>query len=116
MYKRQRIINWCPRCQSALADIDTEFKDSISPFYYFKYRFLEPEPDAIKIKNDFSQLEQVEWVFERSESEDGKESYPFALGTIKDGYQIEKGEMFVHCIGFNNQNHKACLLYTSRCV
>ena len=114
VYRDKRIINWCPRCQSALADIDTEFKDSISPFYYFKYRFLEPEPDAIKIKNDFSQLEQVEWVFERSESEDGKESYPFALGTIKDGYQIEKGEMFVHCIGFNNQNHKAGDILTGK--
>jgi len=53
VYRDKRIINWCPRCQSALADIDTEFKDSQTPFYYFKYGFLEPDQEAIKLKNEY---------------------------------------------------------------
>jgi len=106
VYRDKRIINWCPRCQSALADIDTEFKDSVSPFYFFKYGFLEPEQDAVKIKNDFKKLEEVEWVFERATTIDGKEKYPFALGTIKGGYNIEVGEMYVHCLGFDNEKLK----------
>lgn len=104
VYRDKRIINWCPRCQSALADIDTEFKDSVSPFFYFKYGFVDPEIDAIKIKNDFSQKEEVEWVLDRSSSQDGKEIYSFAVGTIKGGYQIETGEMVVHCIGYDHRN------------
>lgn len=103
VYRDKRIINWCPRCQSALADIDTEFKDSVSPFFYFKYGFIDPEIDAIKIKNDFSQMDEVKWIFERSSSPDGKEIYPFAVGTIDGGYQIETGEMIVHCIGYDNE-------------
>jgi len=103
VYRDKRIINWCPRCQSALADIDTEFKDSVSPFFYFKYGFVDPEKDAIRIKNDFSQMEEVKWIFERSSSPDGKEIYPFAIGAIDGGYQIETGEMVVHCIGYDNE-------------
>ena len=103
-YRDKRIINWCPRCQSALADIDTEFKDSVTPFYYFKYGFLEPDADAVKIKNDFIEKQNVEWIFERSKSPDGKETYPFSLGKIKDGYQMDYGEMFVHTLGYDNDN------------
>jgi len=53
VYRDKRIINWCPRCQSALADIDTEFKDSQTPFYYFKYGFTEPEQEALKLKKEY---------------------------------------------------------------
>lgn len=60
VYRDKRIINWCPRCQSALADIDTEFKDSESPFYYFKYGFLEPEKLAIELKNKYRN-QKINW-------------------------------------------------------
>lgn len=106
IYRDKRIINWCTRCQSALADIDTEFKDSVSPFYYFKYGFLEPEQDAVKIKNDFAKLKEVEWIFERATTIDGKEKYPFALGRIKSGYNIKTGEMYVHCLGYKHEKFK----------
>lgn len=60
VYRDKRIINWCPRCQSALADIDTEFKDSESPFYYFKYGFLKPEKVAIELKNKYRN-QKINW-------------------------------------------------------
>ncbi len=37
IYRGKRIINWCTRCLSALADVDTENKDEDSFLYYIKY-------------------------------------------------------------------------------
>ncbi len=37
IYRGKRIINYCPRCHTALADIDTEYKEEISSLYYIKY-------------------------------------------------------------------------------
>lgn len=37
IYRGKRIINWCPRCRTALADIDTEYREEESILYYIKY-------------------------------------------------------------------------------
>ncbi len=37
IYRGNRIVNWCPRCQSTLADDEVEYKEETTPFYYFKY-------------------------------------------------------------------------------
>ncbi len=43
VYKGVRIVNWCPSCKTALADVDTEKKERESRFYYIKYPLLEKE-------------------------------------------------------------------------
>lgn len=43
VYKGVRIVNWCPSCQTALADIDTEKKDYNTKFVYIKYPVLSDE-------------------------------------------------------------------------
>jgi valyl-tRNA synthetase len=37
IYRGERVVNWCPRCQSTLADDEVEYKEEKTPFYYFKY-------------------------------------------------------------------------------
>lgn len=37
IYRGERIVNWCPRCQSTLADDEVEHKETKSKLYYFKY-------------------------------------------------------------------------------
>lgn len=37
IYRGKRIVNWCPRCQSTLADDEVEYTEQKTPFYYFKY-------------------------------------------------------------------------------
>ncbi|MFA6304521.1 MAG: valine--tRNA ligase [Patescibacteria group bacterium] len=37
IYRGERVVNWCPRCQSTLADDEVEYKEEKAPFYYFKY-------------------------------------------------------------------------------
>lgn len=37
IYRGERIINWCPRCASALADVEVEHEEQKAKLYYFKY-------------------------------------------------------------------------------
>lgn len=37
IYRGNRIVNWCPRCKSTLADDEVEYREEKTPFYYFKY-------------------------------------------------------------------------------
>ncbi len=37
IYQGFRIINWCPRCTTALSDIETEYKDLEGHFWHIKY-------------------------------------------------------------------------------
>ncbi len=37
IYRGDRIVNWCPRCYSTLADDEVEYQEEKTPFYYFKY-------------------------------------------------------------------------------
>jgi len=37
IYRGYRIVNWCPRCHSTLADDEVEYKDQDAKLYFFKY-------------------------------------------------------------------------------
>lgn len=37
IYRGERIVNWCPRCQSTLADDEVEYKEEKTILYTFKY-------------------------------------------------------------------------------
>jgi len=39
IYKGDYIINWCPRCQTALADLEVEHEDTDSHLYHIRYSF-----------------------------------------------------------------------------
>ncbi|MGM0482690.1 MAG: valine--tRNA ligase [Patescibacteria group bacterium] len=37
IYRGERVVNWCPRCHSPLADDEVEYKENKTKLYYFKY-------------------------------------------------------------------------------
>ncbi len=37
IYRGHRIINWCPRCLTALSDAEVEYKDQAGSFWHIKY-------------------------------------------------------------------------------
>ena len=37
IYRGNRIVNWCPFCRSAFADIEVKYREQIDPLYYIKY-------------------------------------------------------------------------------
>lgn len=78
LYRGHRIVNWCPRCQSTLADDEVEYREERVPFYYFKYgpvvigtarpetKFLDKtivvHPDDPRYKELVGTTITVEWI------------------------------------------------------
>ncbi|MBS3956789.1 MAG: valine--tRNA ligase [Clostridiales bacterium] len=46
IYRGKRIINWCPRCTTALSDIEVEHEDLESSLWRFRYPLVEPVGDV----------------------------------------------------------------------
>jgi valyl-tRNA synthetase len=43
IYRGERMINWCPRCQTALSDLEVDHKDIVGHLYYVRYPLTEDE-------------------------------------------------------------------------
>ena len=41
IYRSHYIINWCPRCQTALSDLEVEYHEMLGKLYHLKYPFRE---------------------------------------------------------------------------
>ncbi len=37
IYRHERIINWCPRCATALSDLEVEYREQDGQLYYLRY-------------------------------------------------------------------------------
>ncbi len=37
IYRSNRIVNWCPSCNSSFADIEIKHREQVDPLYYIKY-------------------------------------------------------------------------------
>ncbi len=78
IYRGHRIVNWCPRCSSTLADDEVVFKEETTKFYYIKYgpvviatarpetKFLDKtivaHPDDRRYKKYFGKKITVPWI------------------------------------------------------
>ncbi len=45
IYRHERIINWCPRCATALSDLEVDYEERDGKLYYIRYPLGE-NPDA----------------------------------------------------------------------
>ncbi|MBN1151586.1 MAG: valine--tRNA ligase [Dehalococcoidia bacterium] len=43
IYRGERMVNWCPRCQTALSDLEVEHKESAGHLWHFQYPYAEGE-------------------------------------------------------------------------
>ncbi|MCK9357743.1 MAG: valine--tRNA ligase [Dehalococcoidia bacterium] len=41
VYRGERMVNWCPRCRTALSDLEVEHQDTDGRLYYFRYPFVD---------------------------------------------------------------------------
>jgi valyl-tRNA synthetase len=49
IYRGERIINWCPRCATAISDLEVTHKDIQGHLYYVKYPLAEGDNDFITV-------------------------------------------------------------------
>lgn len=78
IYRGHRIVNWCVRCTSTLADDEVEFKEEKTKFYYIKYgpvvigtarpetkfqdKIIVAHPDDKRYKKYFGKKMTVDWI------------------------------------------------------
>jgi len=46
IYRAERVINWCPKCQTSLSDLELEYKEEKTKLYYIKYPLKEAPRQA----------------------------------------------------------------------
>ncbi|MCK4368997.1 MAG: valine--tRNA ligase [Dehalococcoidales bacterium] len=49
IYRGERIINWCPRCATALSDLEVDHKDIQGYLYYVRYPLAEGDKEFITV-------------------------------------------------------------------
>ena len=47
LYRAQRLINWCPRCKTALADIEVVHEESDGSLWHIRYPFADDSAPAL---------------------------------------------------------------------
>jgi valyl-tRNA synthetase len=47
IYRAERIINWCPRCHTALSDLEVEYENTPGHLYHVRYRFRDGEGGVV---------------------------------------------------------------------
>lgn len=79
VYRGRRTINWCPKHQTSLSDVETENFEEPAPFYYFKYgpfeigtvrpetkfgdKYVVMHPDDPRYQNyNHGQKIEVDWI------------------------------------------------------
>jgi valyl-tRNA synthetase len=50
IYRGLRIVNWCPRCGTAVSDLEVKFKEESSALWYIRYPTAESEVQSPKSK------------------------------------------------------------------
>ena len=49
IYRGERIINWCPRCATAISDLEVNHRDIQGHLYYIRYHLAEDDKDFITV-------------------------------------------------------------------
>jgi valyl-tRNA synthetase len=79
LYRGSRIVNWCPKHQTSLSNLETEYETRTDPFYYFQYgpfvigtvrpetkfgdKYVVMHPDDERYKDyHHGQTIEVEWI------------------------------------------------------
>ncbi len=49
IYRDERLINWCPRCLTALSDIEVEHEEILGKLYYIRYHLADNPKDFLTV-------------------------------------------------------------------
>ena len=49
IYRHERIINWCPRCATALSDLEVDYEERDGKLYYIRYPLANDPDDSVTV-------------------------------------------------------------------
>ncbi len=49
IYRAERLINWCPRCRTALSDLEVEYKSLEGKLYHIRYRVEGADEEFVEV-------------------------------------------------------------------
>ena len=49
IYRHERIINWCPRCATALSDLEVDYEERDGKLYYIRYPLADNPDDSVTV-------------------------------------------------------------------
>ena len=49
IYRHERIINWCPRCATALSDLEVDYEERDGKLYYIRYPLANDPDDYVTV-------------------------------------------------------------------
>ena len=49
IYRHERIINWCPRCATALSDLEVDYEEQDGKLYHIRYPLADNPADGITV-------------------------------------------------------------------
>ncbi|MCS7172161.1 MAG: valine--tRNA ligase [Armatimonadetes bacterium] len=47
IYRGKHMVNWCPRCRTAISDLEVEYEEVESHLWYVRYRSVHNAPDVV---------------------------------------------------------------------
>ena len=49
IYRHERIINWCPRCATALSDLEVDYEERDGKLYYIRYPLADNPDESVTV-------------------------------------------------------------------
>jgi valyl-tRNA synthetase len=49
LYRADRIVHWCLRCQTTYSDLESDHIERTDPLYYVQYPWADPKPDDVPL-------------------------------------------------------------------
>ncbi len=59
VYKGRKPVNWCPYCQTALAEAEVEYAEHKSPSIYVKFKLIDESKNLLLNRPEFERLNKV---------------------------------------------------------
>ncbi len=70
IYKGKYIINWCPRCKTALSDIEVEYEEEQGHLWYIIYPYVDEKGDLVDINNKKVSIAEIKEALKDFSPED----------------------------------------------
>src|SRR3989344_3852709 len=62
IYRGERVVNWCPRCQTSLSDLELEYKEEKTHLWYLRYPLKKIKNQKSPPTEDHPKGEKIKYI------------------------------------------------------